>query len=186
VPSLLPGRAAVRQSVISAGRDLLAAEATQPFGQAYAPAGGDYAWGSNSAILNNLQVLGTAYDLSGDPRLRDAVFRSMDYLLGRNALNLSYVTGYGDVFSQNQHSRMYAHQVDATLPHPPVGTIAGGPNSTAATTGDPVATPLFKNGCAAQFCYIDDIGSWSTNEITVNWNAPLSWVSSFLNSPKVF
>jgi endoglucanase len=43
-----------------------------------------------------------------------------------------------------------------------------------------VSTPLFKNGCAAQFCYIDDIGSWSTNEITINWNAPLSWVASFL------
>jgi endoglucanase len=180
VPSALPGRAAVRQSVIQAGRRLLADQATQPFGQAYVPSGGNYTWGSNSAILNNMQVLGTSYDLSGDPRLRDGVLRSMDYLLGRNALNLSYLTGYGDVFSKNQHSRMYAHQVDATLPNPPAGTVAGGPNSTAASTGDPVATPLFKNGCAAQFCYIDDIGSWSTNEITVNWNAPLSWVSSFL------
>jgi endoglucanase len=180
VPSPLPGRSAVRQSVIAAGRNLLTVEQNQPFGQAYAPAGGNYTWGSNSAVLNNLQILGTAYDLSGDKRLRDGVFRSMDYLLGRNALNLSYVTGYGDIFSQNQHSRMYAHQIDATLPHPPAGTVAGGPNSTTASTGDPVSTPLFKNGCAAQFCYIDDIGSWSTNEITINWNAPLSWVSSFL------
>ena len=180
VPNQLPGRSAIRQSVVTAARNRLADQAAQPFGQAYAPSAGNYTWGSNSSILNNLQVLGTAYDLTGDPRLRDGVLRSMDYLLGRNALNLSYVTGYGDVFSQNQHSRMYAHQLDATLPHPPVGTLAGGPNSTAASTGDPVATPLFKNGCAAQFCYIDDIGSWSTNEITINWNAPLSWVSSFL------
>jgi endoglucanase len=180
VPSLLPGRTAVRRSVIDAGRKLLTTQAAQPFGQAYAPAGGNYPWGSNGSILNNLQVLATAYDLSGDRALRDGVVRGMDYVLGRNALNLSYVTGYGDVFSQNQHSRMYAHQVDATSPHPPAGTVAGGPNSTAASTGDPVATPLFKNGCAAQFCYIDDIGSWATNEITVNWNAPLSWVSSFL------
>jgi endoglucanase len=180
VPNLLPGRSAVRRSVVEAGRHLLAQQAGQPFGQAYAPAGGNYTWGSNSAILNNMQVLGTAFDLSGDRPLRDGVIRSMDYLLGRNALNLSYITGYGDVFSQNQHSRMYSHEIDASLPHPPNGTVAGGPNSTTASTGDPVSTPLFKNGCAAQFCYIDDIGSWSTNEITVNWNAPLSWVSSFL------
>ena len=58
--------------------------------------------------------------------------------------------------------------------------MSGGPNSTAAKTGDPVATPLFKDGCFAQFCYIDDIGSWSTNEITINWNASLSWVASFV------
>ena len=180
VPNRLGDKSRIRRSVVAGGRAYLAAQATQPFGQAYAPAGGNYTWGSNSAILNNMQVMGTAFDISGDKRLRDGVLRSMDYLLGRNALNLSYVTGYGDVFSKNQHSRMYANQIDPTLPNPPAGTVAGGPNSTAASTGDPVATPLFKNGCAAQFCYIDDIGSWSTNEITINWNAPLSWVASFL------
>ena len=35
-------------------------------------------------------------------------------------------------------------------------------------------------GCEPQFCYIDDIESWSTNELTINWNSPLAWVSSFL------
>ncbi len=182
VPSPL-GRATlreVRRSVLAAADDYLADQAAQPFGQAYAPEGGQYAWGSNSSILNNMQVLGTAFDLSGNQQYRDGVVRSMDYLLGRNALNLSYITGYGDVFSQNQHSRTYANQLDPSLPHPPAGTVAGGPNSTTTSSGDPVSTPLFPNGCAAQFCYVDDIGSWSTNEITVNWNSAMSWVSSFV------
>jgi endoglucanase len=179
VRSHLPGRRAVKRSVVVAAKRYLSDQARQPFGQAYAPEGGNYAWGSNGAMLNNLQVLGTAYDLTGKVRFRNGVVSGMDYLLGRNALDRSYVTGYGDVFSQNQHSRMYAHQLDPTLPHPPAGTVAGGPNSTTASTGDPVSTPLFKNGCPAQLCYIDDIGSWSTNEITINWNAPLSWVASF-------
>jgi endoglucanase len=104
------------------------------------------------------------------------VFEGMDFLFGRNALNISYVTGYGDVFSQNQHSRMYANQLNSALPHPPVGTISGGPNS---GIQDPVAQRLLQ-GCAPQFCYIDDIESWSTNELTINWNAPLSWVASFI------
>jgi len=30
-----------------------------------------------------------------------------------------------------------------------------------------------------QFCYVDDIGSFSSNEITVNWNSALAWVASF-------
>ncbi len=171
---------AVQAQVVAAADRYLADQAAQPFGQAYAPADGKYVWGSNSQILNNMQVMGTAYDLTGEPRFRDGVVRSMDYLLGRNALNLSYITGYGDVFAQNQHSRQYANQVDPSLPNPPAGTMSGGPNSTAASTGDPIATPLFKDGCPAQFCYIDDIGSWATNEITINWNAPLSWASSFL------
>ncbi len=35
-------------------------------------------------------------------------------------------------------------------------------------------------GCAAQTCYIDDINSWATNEITINWNAALSQMASYL------
>jgi endoglucanase len=165
-----------RSSVLAAADTLLALQAAQPWGQPYAPASNQWAWGSTSQILNNLVVLGTAFDLTGKPRYRDAVVEGMDWLLGRNALNISYVTGYGDVFSQNQHSRMYAHQLNAELPHPPVGSIAGGPNS---GIQDPVAQELLR-GCKPQFCYIDDINSWSTNEITVNWNAPLSWVASFV------
>ncbi|RZS87560.1 endoglucanase [Motilibacter rhizosphaerae] len=180
VPNALPGRAAIRQSVIDAADQYLADQAAQPFGQAYAPAGGNYAWGSNSSILNNMQVIGTAYDLTDAAKYRDGVERSMDYLLGRNALNQSYITGYGTKYSHNQHSRIYSHELDPSLPNPPSGTIAGGPNSTTLSTGDPVAAATFTKGCITQFCYLDDIGAWSLNELTINWNAPLSWVSSFL------
>ena len=72
---------------------------------------------------------------------------------------------------------MYAHQLNNELPNPPVGAIAGGPNS---GIQDPVAQELLSD-CppTPQFCYIDDINSWSTNEITINWNSALSWVASF-------
>nr|WTA00512.1 glycoside hydrolase family 9 protein [Streptomyces sp. NBC_00857] len=33
--------------------------------------------------------------------------------------------------------------------------------------------------CAPAACYIDDIGSYSTNEVAVNWNAPLAWLTQF-------
>jgi endoglucanase len=179
VDNRLPDRDRVIRSVIKAADGYLANERRHPFGSPYAPADGSYAWGSNSAVLNSLQVVGTAYDLTGGSRYADGVLRGMDYVFGRNALNISYVTGYGTYASQNQHSRMYAHQVDPRLPNPPRGTLAGGPNGTALTTGDPVAAAKL-TGCVQQFCYIDDIGSWSTNELTINWNAPLSWMGSFL------
>ena len=43
---------------------------------------------------------------------------------------------------------------------------------------DEVASGALK-GCKPQLCYIDDIKSWSTNELTINWNSSLSWVASF-------
>jgi endoglucanase len=171
VPSALPDRGRVRASVVAAADRYLAQQRTEAFGQPYVPADGLYVWGSNGQILNNLQVIGTAYDIAGRESHRRAALTGIDYLLGRNALNLSYVTGYGDVYSRHQHSRMFTT--------PPAGTVAGGPNSTAASTGDPVATPIFRD-CKAQFCYIDDQGSWSTNEITINWNSGLAWVASWV------
>ncbi|BCL25919.1 glycoside hydrolase family 9 protein [Streptomyces aurantiacus] len=175
VPNKLPaadiGR--VRASVTAAADGHLATMA----GQGYAvpiPANG-YVWGSNSQVTNNAIVMATAYALTGQQRYRAGVLETMDYLLGRNTLDLSYVTGYGDTYARNQHHRFWAHQYDASLPNPPAGSLAGGPNS---GLQDPVAQERLA-GCSPAACYIDDIGSYSTNEVTVNWNAPLAWLAAF-------
>ncbi|MET8862123.1 glycoside hydrolase family 9 protein [Nonomuraea sp. NPDC004580] len=174
VPNALPDRARVRQSVVQGAEKYLAIQQAHPYGIPYDVP--DYDWGSNNLVLNNLVVLATAYDLTGKEKYRAAVREGMDYILGRNALNQSYVTGYGEVASKNQHSRWYARQLNPELPNPPRGTLAGGPNS---AIQDPVAQRLLQ-GCEPQFCYIDDIESWATNELTINWNSPLAWVSAFL------
>ncbi len=176
VPNELPGRDEVRHSVLQGADRYLATLKAHPYGLPYNPADNAYDWGSNSLVLNNMVVMGTAFDVTGDEKYRDGVLQGMDYLLGRNALNQSYVTGYGEVSSDDQHSRWYAHQLDSKLPAPPAGTLAGGPNS---KIQDDVAKAKL-DGCQPQFCYIDDEQSWSTNELTINWNSSLAWVSSFV------
>jgi endoglucanase len=181
VPSRLPGLAEVRQSVVDAAEGYLSTADASGYGIPYAPGSGLFAWGSNNLVLNNMMVIGTAYDLTGDSRFRDGVLTGMNYILGRNALNISYVTGYGTVFSENQHSRWYSNQLNPDLPHPPDGSLAGGPNS---SVQDPLAARLLP-GCpeldpAPQFCYVDHIDSWSTNELTINWNSTLAWNASYL------
>jgi len=182
VVNALPDREAIAASVTGAADALLAVQAEQGFGQALGAK--DFVWGSNAKILNNQVVLATAYDITGDPKYLAAVRGSMDYLLGRNGLNQSYVTGYGTVFSQNQHSRWYAAEMDPAFPHPPAGSVAGGPNAEA-PSWDPVIKGLYpKSDCAPQMCYVDDIESYSTNEIAVNWNSALGWVAAFLAEPE--
>ncbi|MEU9652322.1 cellulase [Streptomyces sp. NPDC048110] len=176
VPSRLPGRDQVRRSVVRGADGYLATLKAHPYGMPYAPAGNVYDWGSSHQILNNAVVIATAYDITGGSKYRDGAVQSMDYILGRNALNMSYVTGYGEVNAHNQHSRWYAHQLDPALPAPPDGTLSGGPNS---SIQDPYAQSKLQ-GCVGQFCYIDDIQSWSTNEHTINWNAALARMASFV------
>ncbi|MCF2126472.1 glycoside hydrolase family 9 protein [Strepomyces sp. STD 3.1] len=176
VPNRLPGRDEVRRSVVRGADGYLATLRAHPYGMPYAPDGNLYDWGSSHQVLNNAVVLATAYDITGGSKYRDGAVQSMDYVLGRNALNMSYVTGYGEVNAHNQHSRWYAHQLDPALPEPPDGTLSGGPNS---SIQDPYAQSKLQ-GCVGQFCFIDDIQSWSTNEHTINWNAALARMASFV------
>lgn len=171
----LSEQANMRLTIEGAANMLMGLQRTERFGQTYSPINGRYDWGSNSSMLNNQVVLATAYDLSGRREYADAALEGLDYLLGRNALGQSYVTGYGANPAKNQHSRWYAKSLDATSPNPPAGSVAGGPNS---SLQDPLAASWL-NGCAPQLCYVDNIEAWSVNEITINWNSALAWVSAF-------
>jgi endoglucanase len=137
-----------------------------------------YPWGSNSTVLNTAMLMGLAYDFTSDRKYLDGATEAMDYILGRNALNKSFVTGYGANPVQHPHHRFWANQPDQGYPAPPPGVLAGGPNG---IPGDPVVTAAGLTGNPQGKQYIDDIGSFSTNEVAINWNAPLAWVTTFLD-----
>lgn len=181
VPSSLPARdlKAIRASVKEAAEAYLQVQRKEAFGFMYRPSNG-FGWGSNQSLIQNMIVVATAYDITGDRRYLQAVRESMDYILGRNALGISYVTGYGTTYAQRQYSNMFAYSSDPSFPPPPKGALAGGPNSVPA---DDFAKKVLK-GCAPQACYVDDPRSFSTNEIAINWNAPLTWIASFLADAK--
>ncbi|MFF2525275.1 glycoside hydrolase family 9 protein [Streptomyces liangshanensis] len=139
------------------------------------PGSGPYPWGSNSAVVNRMLLLGTDYDLTADPRALRAMHRSMDYLMGANAMRLSYVTGYGAYHETDLHDRLAWGRYPAT-PYPR-GWLSGGPNSTlindtATPTGRPAAKSYAGPGTAP--------AAWGSKENTVNWNAPLVWAATYL------
>ncbi|MER7168626.1 glycoside hydrolase family 9 protein [Micromonospora sp. NPDC000207] len=178
VPSGLPAadRDRIRASVTAAADTYLTEIADQAYGLPMPGDPGSYFWGGNGNIINNAVVMATAFDLSGDVRYRDGAVQTMDYLLGRNALNISYVTGWGEHHAKNQHSRIFGNQLNPQMPNPPAGSLAGGAN---AALQDPFVASLLP-GCKPQFCFVDDIASYSTNEVAINWNSALTWIASFL------
>ncbi|MFI6242736.1 glycoside hydrolase family 9 protein [Micromonospora sp. NPDC050795] len=178
VPNGLPAAdlARVRASVTAAADTYLAELRRQAYGLPMPGDANSYFWGGNSNVINNAVVLATAFDLTRNVAYRDGAVQAMDYILGRNALNISYVTGWGEHAAENQHSRIFGHQLNPSLPRPPAGSLAGGPN---AALQDPFVAQLLA-GCEPMFCYVDDINSYSTNEVAINWNSALTWIASFL------
>jgi endoglucanase len=136
------------------------------------PSGGFY-WGSNGTIANAANVLALAHDFTGQARYRAGVYQALDYLFGRNPFNFSYVAGYGERAARNMHHRFWANQLNSSSPNPPPGSLAGGPN---VELQDPVASAQLA-GCRPQKCYLDDIEAWSLNEVTINWNSALAWLT---------
>jgi endoglucanase len=135
-------------------------------------------WGSNGNVVAAAMVLGAAYYFTGDARYAGGVVDSLDYILGRNPQAQSYVAGFGTRAMRNPHHRFWARQKDPRLPEAPPGALSGGPNS---ALQDPYIRKLGMSGCPPLTCYVDNIDSYSTNEVAINWNAPLAWAAAFLD-----
>ncbi len=140
--------------------------------------GEQFVWGSSSSILNSAIALALAYDFTGEMHYLNGVTESMDWLLGRNALGISFISGYGHYAMQHPHHRFWGNAPARGFPPPPPGAIAGGVN---ATPSDPAATEANLIDVPPARRYVDDIDSYSTNEVAINWNSPLVWVTSYLD-----
>jgi len=180
VPNNLPASeiTSIRNNVVSAANIYLNKINSQGYRMPFnGGVSGSYSWGSSHEVVNNGIVLALAYDFTGSAQYLNGAAEAMNYLLGRNALSKSYVSGYGENPLQNPHHRFWAFQANSSFPRPPAGALSGGPNS---SLQDPYAAANLA-GCAPQKCYADHIDSYSTNEVTINWNAPLAWLAAFLD-----
>jgi len=125
-------------------------------------------WGSNGAMASNAMNLLVAFHYTQDTSYVQAAVKIADYFFGKNPLDLSFITGIGTRYSKMPHSRiMVGDKIVAPIP----GYVVGGPNESV-PTGDPAYKSLV--GCVGALCYSDIVGSYSTNEIAINWQAPVT------------
>lgn len=177
VPTDLPAAdvSAIKTAITTTADSHLAQLSGMGYPAPYRTADGTYEWGSNGLVANNGVVLALAYDFTKQDKYRDGAFAALDYLLGRNPANYSYVSGHGDQPVRNVHHRFWAHELDASLPTAPPGALSGGPNS---GLQDPTAARLLA-GCPPQRCFVDDIQAYSVNEVAINWNSALAWLTNW-------
>jgi endoglucanase len=152
----------------------------------------DFNWGSNSNALNAAMVLLQADRLAASPGAGSAGARAhprpqpgpyrqaaqdlFDYVLGRNPLGLSMVTGFGARSPMHPHHRP-SEADGVTVPVP--GFVVGGAN---AGQQDLKGCPVPYPSRLAALSYLDHFCSYASNEIAINWNAPLVYVSVALGA----
>ena len=140
-------------------------------------------WGSNSAMANNGIVLVHAYLLTGDKSYLDGAQQCLDYLLGKNPQDITYVTGFGYRSPRNPHHRpSESDMVDDPVP----GMLVGGPHLGKQDINldgkENWKCPNYAAADKPALAYIDDRCSYATNEVAINWNAPLAYLAAALEA----
>jgi endoglucanase len=132
----------------------------------------DFVWGSNAVAANQGILMLQAYQISNDKKFFNAALSNIDYMLGRNATGYSFVTGFGKKTPVHIHHR--PSEADGIV-DPVPGLLAGGPN------------PGMQDKCSyassiADEAYVDDVCSYASNEVAINWNAPLVYLSGAIEA----
>ena len=166
--------AAARRDIVANADVLLARWKASPY--RLSMSNKDFVWGSNAVAMNQAIMLIQAHRLTARRDYLDAAQSLLDYTLGRNPLGTSYVTGFGAASPRHPHHRpSVADGVAAPVP----GWLVGGPNP-----GQQDAS-----GCKAGYrsklpalSWLDDDCSYASNEVAINWNAPLVYVAGALQA----
>jgi endoglucanase len=140
----------------------------------------DFYWGSNSVGANQGVWLLHAYYMTGNKKYYDAAVKALDYLLGKNPMDMSFVTGFGTKSPKHPHHRpSQADKVNDPVP----GMLVGGPQP----GGEDIGSETWQckdyrvNGAPAK-AYYDNECSYASNEVAINWNAPIAYLAGALEA----
>jgi endoglucanase len=147
---------------------------TNGYGIALSP--NDFYWGSNSVLLIYGADLLMAHLLSPNPAFETAALSHLNYILGANALNLSFVTGIGSKRVMDPHQDASTH--DGIL-DPVPGFVPGGPNKYADPNDQVFTAYVNTHHPTPAKSYVDSHWAYSCNEVSVNMMSALVFLSGY-------
>ncbi len=162
-----------RQKLLDLAQSMTQVSAANGYGVSLAPT--EYVWGSVENVLYKSGALFFAAEISGDHSFAEAARRQLDYVLGTNSLDHSFVAGFGTRSSIGAH-----HWTNWSLHKIMPGWVSGGPNHY--TNGaDPQLIELIRRGTPPAKCFVDvppPHTSWASNEGTTSENAGLVFAAT--------
>lgn len=164
--------AQMKDSILHLADKLIANIPSNAFAVVMGQSKADFVWGSNAVAANQGILLINAYRASNNKKYLNAALSNLDYILGRNATGYCFVTGYGTKSPMHPHHRP---SVADGIAEPVPGLLAGGPNP---GRQDKCNYPFTETETA----YTDVSCSYASNEIAINWNAPLVYLANAIEA----
>lgn len=133
-----------------------------------------FIWGSNGDIANHALTLAIAYSWSKKREYLDAAMDQLNFIYGRNPVDVSFVTGSAWSSPFHPHHRIcHSDGIDDPIP----GLLVGGLNN---DRQDMIRKPHYP-GDLPGFAYTDERCSFASNETAINWNSPLTSLLALLS-----
>ena len=126
-----------------------------------------FIWGSNGDIANHALTLYLAYIWFNVEKYRAAAMAQINFIYGLNPVDVSFVTGSAWSSPKHPHHRI-SHSDGIEEPVP--GLVVGGINI---DRQDAHRSPHYL-GDAPGLSYADEQCSFASNEVAINWSAPLT------------
>ena len=131
-----------------------------------------FIWGSNGEIANHALTLFLVNEWFPSAVYVDYAKRMLDFIFGKNPVNCCFVTGSAWSSPKFIHHRI-SHSDGIEEPIP--GLVVGGINADRQDLHRFAHYP----GPQPGFSYTDERCSFASNEVAINWNAPLVAALSF-------
>ncbi|MCL2499847.1 MAG: glycoside hydrolase family 9 protein [Defluviitaleaceae bacterium] len=166
-----PLTARMEETLLTVCRQIMNPYKNDPYGVSL---GDEYRWGSNMTVGNHAMTLLLARPFTKHAaEYTQAALDHLHYLLGRNPVSYSYITGFGANPALYPH-----HRPSVAMGQAVPGMVVGGPNKF--TQQDP-ALKEHCTGFPPSKCYVDHKDSYSGNEITIYWNSPVYFMAAVLD-----
>jgi endoglucanase len=134
----------------------------------------DFYWGSNHVSVSQGIMMLYTYYITKKSSYLEGAYHQMEYILGRNPLGTSFITGFSEQSPLHPHHRISEGDgISAPVP----GFLVGGPQTGGEDTAycenyiDKPATSWLDKYCSS-----------ASNEIAINWNAPLAYCVNSLEA----
>lgn len=161
-----------KEALLKCADKMVYSKSKSPNGTVMGWSKGDFNWGSNGNAANQSMLLIEAYLISKKQAYKDAALSNLNYILGQNPTGYCYVTGFGTKSPMHIHHRL-SESDGVEAPQP--GLLSGGPNE---KQQDKKQGITYKSSLPA-LSYTDELESYASNEIAINWNSPLVYLLSF-------
>jgi len=134
-----------------------------------------YWWGSNSEAMSQAMTLIIGYEVTGERKYLAAAEEQLHYVLGRNSLDVCFLSGATPKSVKNIHNLWQAHAgIEGAIP----GLLSGGPNG---AFQDRIIKRELPRSTPPAKCFVDIHGCYSCNENDIHYSAPFVFTAGYFH-----